>query len=78
MLDRIESTQASQCLTLDTVGQSQGSLHIPADGLETVLELIITVVLLSATGVVAAIVLVTAFGHGGDAYVKLETTAQLL
>lgn len=60
---------------MDTVGQSQSPLHIPADGLETVLKLVITVVLLSATGVIAAIVLVTAFSHGGDAYVKLETAA---
>ena len=65
----------TQPLTLDTLGQSQSSLHIPADGLETALELVITVVLLSATGVIAAIMLVAAFGHCRDAYVKLETAA---
>lgn len=59
-------------LTLDTLSQSQSPLDIPADGFQTVLELLVTVVLLVAAGVVAAIVLVTAFGHGGDAHVKLE------
>lgn len=59
-------------LTLDTLGQSQSPLHIPADGLEAVLELLITVVLLASTGVIAAVMLVATFGHGRDAYVKLE------
>lgn len=59
-------------LTLDTLGQSQSPLNIPANGCEAVLELLVTVVLLTATGVVAAIVLVTTFGHGWDTYVKLE------
>lgn len=59
-------------LTLDTLGQAQSPLNIPADGFETVLELLVTVMLLAAAGVVAAIVPVTAFGHGGDAHVKLE------
>lgn len=63
--------------TLDTLGQSQSSLHIPADGLQTVLELLVAVVLLPAAGVVAAVVLVTAFGHGRDAYVKLEPAAMV-
>lgn len=59
-------------LTLDTLGQSQSPLHIPADGLEAVLELLITVVLLASTGVIAAVMLVATFGHGRDANVKLE------
>lgn len=59
-------------LTLDTLGQSQSPLNIPADGCEAVLELLVTVMLLTATGVIAAIVLVTTFGHGWDTYVKLE------
>lgn len=59
------------------MGQSQSLLHIPADGLQTVLELVITVVLLTATGVIAAVMLITAFRHGRDTYVELETTAQL-
>lgn len=54
------------------MGQSQSPLHIPADGLEAVLELLITLVLLTPAGVVAAVMLVTAFGHGRDAYVKLK------
>lgn len=54
------------------MGQPQCLLHISADSLETVLELVIAVVLLSAAGVIAAVVLVTAFGHGWDAYVKLK------
>lgn len=60
-------------LTLDSLGQSQCPLNIPADGFQTVLKLFVTVVLLAAAGVVAAIVLVTAFGHGGNSHVKLET-----
>ena len=67
-----------QPLTLDTLLQSQSFLHVPADGLQTVLELLIAVELLLAARVVAAVVLVTAFGHGRDADVKLETTARLL
>lgn len=59
-------------LTLDTVGQSQGPLHTSADGLKAFLELLITVMLLFTTGVIAAVMLVTTFGHGRDAYVKLE------
>lgn len=68
----------AQPLTLDTLGQPQSPLHIPADGLETVLELIIAVVLLTTTGVIAAVMLVTTFGHGRDAYVKLKKTSLLL
>lgn len=59
-------------LTLDTLGQSQSPLNIPADGCKAVLELLVTVMLLTATGVVAAIMLVTTFGHGWDTYVELE------
>lgn len=59
---------------MDTMGQPQRLLHISADSLETVLELVVAVVLLSAAGVIAAVVLVTAFGHGWDAYVKLKRT----
>lgn len=54
------------------MGQSQSSLHVPADGLETFLELLITVVFLAATGIIATIVLVTTFGHRWDANVKLQ------
>lgn len=64
----------AQCLTLNTLGQSQSPLHIPADGLQTILELLITIVLLAAAGVIAAVVLVATFGHGRDADVKLERT----
>lgn len=64
----------AQPLTLDTLGQSQSPLHIPADGLETVLELLVALVLLTAAGVIATVVLVTTFGHGRDADVKLEKT----
>lgn len=59
-------------LTLDTLSQSQSLLHIPADGLEAVLKLVVTVVLLPAAGVIAAVVLVTTFGHGRDSYIKLS------
>lgn len=69
----IEQQSHRRLTSLDTLGQSQSSLHIPADGLQTVLELLVAVVLLPAAGVVAAVVLVTAFGHGRDAYVKLES-----
>lgn len=68
----------AQPLTFDTLGQSQSPLHIPADGLKAVLELLIAVMLLTAAGVVAAVVLVTAFGHGWDSYVKLEINTGLL
>lgn len=68
-----DNVTAAPPLTLDTLGQSQSPLNIPADGFETVLELLVTVVLLAAAGVVAAVVLVTALGHGGDAHVELET-----
>lgn len=66
--------QQSHCrfTRLDTLGQSQSLLHIPADGLQTVLELVITVVLLLAACVVAAVMLVTAFCHGWDTYIKLK------
>lgn len=59
-------------LTLDGLGQSQSPLYVPADGLETFLELLVTLVLLVATGIVAAVMLVAAFGHGRDSYIKLE------
>lgn len=58
---------------LDTVGQSQGPLNVPADGLQAVLEPLVTVVLLAAAGVIATVVLVTAPGHGGDADVELKS-----
>lgn len=64
----------AQPLTLDTLGQSQSPLHIPADVLQTVLELLVAVVLLQAAGVVAAVMFVTAFGHRWNAYVKLKKT----
>lgn len=66
------SQRLARPLTLDTLGQSQSPLNVPADGFETVLELLITVVLQAAACIVAAVVLVAAFGHGGDAHVKLE------
>lgn len=66
-----------QLLTLNTLGQSQSPLHIPADGLQTVLELLVTVVLLTAARVITAVMLVAAFGHGRDADVKLETSGHL-
>lgn len=65
-------------LTLDTVGQSQSPLHTSADGLKAFLELLITVMLLFTTGVIAAVMLVTTFGHGRDAYVKLEKTSLIV
>ena len=75
--ERHETQQFTQPLTLDTLGQSQSPLHIPTDGLETVLELIIALVLLTAAGVIAAVMLVTTFGHGRDAYVKLGKKTDL-
>lgn len=67
----------AQPLTFDTLGQSQSPLDIPADGLKTVLELLVAVMLLTAAGVVAAVMLVTAFGHGRDSYIKLEINTGL-
>ena len=67
-----------QSLTLDSLGQSQSFLHISADSLKTVLELLVTVALLLAAGVIAAVMLVATFGHGRDTYIKLETITQLL
>ena len=58
-------------LTLDTMVQSQSPLQFSTDGLQTVLELLITVVFLTPTSVIATVVLVATFGHGWDAYVKL-------
>ena len=43
-----------------------------ANGLQAFLALVVTVVFLTATGVIATVVLVTALGHGWDAYVKLR------
>ena len=60
------------------MGQSQSPLHIPADGLQTVLELVIAVVLVTAAGVIAAVMLVTTFGHGRDAYVKLGRNRSIM
>ena len=45
----------AQPLTLDLFVQSQSRLHIPADGLQTVLEQLIAVVLFTAAGVIAAV-----------------------
>lgn len=62
-------------LTLDTLRQSQSPLHIPADGLQTVLELFVALMLLMAAGVITAVMLVTTSGHGWDTNVKLENTS---
>lgn len=61
-------------LTLDTLRQSQSPLHIPADGLQTVLKLFVAVMLLTPAGVITSVMPVTTFGHGRDTNVKLENT----
>lgn len=66
----------AKSLTLDALGQSQSSLHIPTDGLQTFLELLITVMFLTATGVIAAIMLVTAFSHRRNTYIKLKNNSK--
>ena len=60
-------------LTLDTFGQSQSFLHVPADCIQAVLKLPITVTFLTPAGVVTTVMMVTTFGHGWDSYVKLQT-----
>lgn len=59
-------------LTLHVLSQAQCLLHVPADLREAILELLITVVLAFAAGLIAAVVLVAALRQGGDADVKLK------
>lgn len=71
--DGIEEEGDRRLACLDSLGQSQSPLHVPTDGLQTILELLVAVVFLPAAGVVAAVVLVAAFGHGRDSQIKLES-----
>lgn len=54
------------------LSQSQRFLHLSADRGQAILEVLVTVVLAFATGLVAPVVVVAALCQGRDADVKLK------
>lgn len=68
-----KSLDTRRTFTLYTLVQSQCDLYVPTYGLQANVELIITVMFLSSTRIVAAIVQITAFRHGRDPDIELRT-----